>query len=144
VSRIVALLSDFGTRDGYVGAMKGVLLSRCAGARIVDVTHEIPPGDVTAGAFALAQAAEWFPPGSVFLCVVDPGVGSQRRAIACAIGPRLYVAPDNGLLSRLLERGDAVSAHGLRSRWCARPGRSRALAPTGARVAWCTSIASET
>jgi S-adenosylmethionine hydrolase len=113
VSRIVALLSDFGTRDGYVGAMKGVLLSRCAGARIVDVTHEIPPGDVTAGAFALAQAAEWFPPGSVFLCVVDPGVGSQRRAIACAIGPRLYVAPDNGLLSRLLERGDAVSAHGL-------------------------------
>jgi S-adenosylmethionine hydrolase len=110
MTRVVTLLSDFGTRDGYVGAVKGVLLSRCPGATLVDVTHEIPPGDVAAGAFVLGQAAPYFPAGSVHLAVVDPGVGSERRALACAIGDQLYVAPDNGLLTRVLEAEASVLA----------------------------------
>jgi S-adenosylmethionine hydrolase len=111
VSRLVTLLTDFGTRDGYVGAVKGVLLARCPGATLVDVTHEIPPGDVAAGAFVLAQAAPWFPAGTVHVAVVDPGVGSGRRALACAIGEHLYVAPDNGILTRVVEAAERVRAH---------------------------------
>jgi S-adenosylmethionine hydrolase len=111
VSPVVTLLTDFGTRDGYVGAVKGVLLARRPGVTLVDLTHDIPPGDVAAGAFVLGQAAPWFPPGTVHLAVVDPGVGSERRAVACALGAQLYVAPDNGLLTRVLESVDAVRAH---------------------------------
>jgi S-adenosylmethionine hydrolase len=111
VSRVVTLLTDFGTRDGYVAAVKGVLLARCPGAILVDVTHAIPPGDVAAAAFVLAQAAPHFAAGTVHLVVVDPGVGSDRRAIACAIGAQLYVAPDNGVLTRVLEAEESPRAH---------------------------------
>lgn len=99
---LVTLLSDFGSRDGYVGAMRGVILSRCPDARLVDLSHEIPAGDVAAGAYVLRQAAPYFPPGAVHVAVVDPGVGSERRALACESGGHLWVAPDNGLLSLVL------------------------------------------
>jgi S-adenosylmethionine hydrolase len=102
VRGIVTLLTDFGTRDGYVGAVKGVVLSRCPEAHLVDVSHEIPPGDVAAASWVLGQAAPWFPPGTVHLVVVDPGVGSTRRAVALEVAGQRYVAPDNGVLSRVL------------------------------------------
>ena len=119
----VALLSDFGWSDGYVGAMKGAVLAACPEARLVDLTHAIAPGDVRAGARALAQAAPVFPEGTVFLAVVDPGVGSARRGLAAAIDGRLYVAPDNGLLGGVLEAARAVRTFALErpERWRAEP-----------------------
>lgn len=96
---VIALLTDFGTRDHYVGAMRGVIVGICPDATLVDITHEIPPQDVMTAALELAAACRFFPSGTVFLSVVDPGVGSARRAIAAAAGGYTFVAPDNGLLS---------------------------------------------
>lgn len=96
---VIALLTDFGTRDHYVAAMRGIILGICPDAMLVDITHEIPPQDVTAAALELAAVYAFFPSGTVFLCVVDPGVGSARQAIAAAAGGYTFVAPDNGLLS---------------------------------------------
>lgn len=106
-SRVIALLTDFGTADGYVGEIKGALLSRVPDATIVDVTHDIPPQDVDAGRLALARVWRRFPPGTVHLAVVDPGVGGDRAAIAVASDARLLVGPDNGLLSPALLIGGA-------------------------------------
>jgi S-adenosylmethionine hydrolase len=96
---IVALLSDFGTRDHYVGTMKGVLLGICPDAALVDISHEVPPHDVLSGALELAAAYRYFPKATVFLVVVDPGVGSARRGIAAEAGDYKFVAPDNGVLT---------------------------------------------
>lgn len=102
---IVTLLTDFGTRDGYAAAMKGVILSEHPTARIVELTHEVPPQDLVAGAFAWAQSAPWFPAGTVHVGVVDPGVGTSRHVVVVEHGGSLYLAPDNGLLSLLPEPG---------------------------------------
>ena len=107
----VTLLTDFGLRDGHVGAMKGAMLSRNPGLRFVDVSHDLEPGDVAGAAWALRQSAPAFPPGCVHLVVVDPGVGGDRRALACRAGPRRFVAPDNGVLHWVL--GDAPVARSL-------------------------------
>ncbi len=96
---IVTLMSDFGTVDGYVAAMKGALLCVNPRATLVDITHHIPPQDVTEAAFQLATVWSVFPPGTTHLIVVDPGVGSDRRAIAVAAGGHYFVVPDNGLLT---------------------------------------------
>jgi S-adenosyl-L-methionine hydrolase (adenosine-forming) len=96
---VITLLTDFGTADGYVGEIKGVLLARVAGATVVDVTHDIPPQDVEAGRLALARVWRRFPPGTVHLAIVDPGVGGERRALAVESDERALVGPDNGLLS---------------------------------------------
>lgn len=96
---VVTLTTDFGTADGYVGAMKGVLHSRFAGARVVDLTHEVPAHDVVSGAFALATAAPFFPDGTVHVAVVDPGVGGTRRAVVATTPNFHFVGPDNGILS---------------------------------------------
>jgi S-adenosyl-L-methionine hydrolase (adenosine-forming) len=107
----IAFLTDFGTRDHYVGAMKGAALSVCSDATLVDITHDIPPQDVFAGALELAAACPYFPPATIFVAVVDPGVGSTRRAIAAEAGGFRFVAPDNGLLSvalRGLKTGHVV------------------------------------
>jgi S-adenosylmethionine hydrolase len=96
---IVTLTTDFGTRDPFVGVMKGVILSIAPEACLVDLTHEIPPHDVLEGALALEAALGFFPAGTVHLAVVDPGVGSGRRGLAVAAGGQLFVAPDNGLLT---------------------------------------------
>lgn len=101
---IVTLLTDFGTADYFVGAMKGVILSRAPAAAVVDLSHEVPAHDVAAGAFTLLAALDAFPAGTVHVVVVDPGVGSARRGIAAAAGGHLLVGPDNGLLSWALER----------------------------------------
>jgi S-adenosylmethionine hydrolase len=102
----VALLTDFGTRDHYVGAMKGVILAINRKAVIVDITHEIGPQDIGTAAFVLRACYREFPPATVFCCVVDPGVGSNRRAIIAATNGQFFVGPDNGLFSFLF--GDAV------------------------------------
>jgi S-adenosyl-L-methionine hydrolase (adenosine-forming) len=95
--RIITLITDFGTADGYVGAMKGVILGRCPGAVVVDVAHDLPRHDVIAGAYALLQAAPHFPAGTIHLAVVDPGVGGTRQAVVVDGGDQLYVGPDNGI-----------------------------------------------
>ncbi|TFH23714.1 MAG: hypothetical protein E4H03_05485 [Myxococcales bacterium] len=95
----VTLLTDFGARDGYVGAMKGVIVSCCPAAAIHDLTHEIPAGDIREGAFVLAAAAVHFPPGTIHVAVVDPGVGTDRRPLVVMAGGSYFVGPDNGLLS---------------------------------------------
>ncbi len=91
---VIALLTDFGTRDHYVGAMRGVALGICPDASLVDITHHIDPQDILGGALELAAAFRYFPQGTVFLCVVDPGVGSARRGIAAEAGGYKFVAPD--------------------------------------------------
>ena len=96
--KIIGLLSDFGLRDSYVAEMKAVILSICPEARLVDISHEIRKFDVRMGAFVLASAAKSFPDGSIYLAVVDPGVGSERRPLIVQSNKSLYVGPDNGLL----------------------------------------------
>ena len=110
---VLALLTDFGTRDHYVGAMKGAILGVAPTAQIVDITHEVPPGDAFEAAFTLAAAQGAFPPGSVFVVVVDPGVGSERRGLAVAAGPHLFVGPDNGVFSLVLDRRPDARVHAL-------------------------------
>ena len=95
----VALLTDFGTRDHYAGTLKGVVLGICPDATLVDIGHEVPAHDVAAGALELAACYRYFPHGTIFLVVVDPGVGSSRRGIAADTGDYKFVAPDNGVLS---------------------------------------------
>src|SRR5918999_520277 len=95
----IAFLTDFGTRDHYVGAMKGAALSICPDATLVDISHDIAPHDILGGAVALAAAFKYFPPGTIFVAVVDPGVGSARRGIAATAADYRFVAPDNGLLT---------------------------------------------
>ncbi len=107
------MLTDFGTSDGYVAAMKAVILNINPRVVIVDVTHEIPPQDVRSGAFVLNTVYRYFPPGTIHLMVVDPGVGSERAGVAVDTGEALYVAPDNGLLSYLLADKRAPAAHGI-------------------------------
>lgn len=101
---IVTLLTDFGTRDYFVGAMKGALLSVNPEAQIVDITHEVAPHDVEEAAFTLLAAYETFPAGTVHVAVVDPGVGSARRAIAVESAGQLFVGPDNGVFGHVYER----------------------------------------
>ena len=99
LSPIVTLTSDFGTSDSYVAEMKGVLLHRCPRARLVDVTHEIPPHDIVAGSLALERALSIFPPGTIHLAVVDPGVGGSRKLIVCTVAKQTVICPDNGLIT---------------------------------------------
>lgn len=99
---IVTLLTDFGTADGYVAEMKGALLRQIPSAVLVDVAHDLAPGDVVAAAYVLGRAWRAFPEGTVHLAVVDPGVGTPRRALAGEAGGHRFVAPDNGLLTSVL------------------------------------------
>lgn len=106
--RRITLLTDFGTADGYVGAMKGVIATIAPFAVVDDITHDIPPGDVRGAAWALRNVALRYPPDTVHMIVVDPGVGSSRRALAGHVHGRYVVAPDNGVLSFLLDEADAA------------------------------------
>jgi hypothetical protein len=102
------LLTDFGTIDPYVASMKGVLLSRADNITVVDITHEIAPQDVMGGAMVLAEAARWFPPSTVHIAVVDPGVGTAREPIAVRSGTHLFVGPNNGLLALAVRHPEEV------------------------------------
>ena len=96
---VITLTTDFGLVDPFVGIMKGVIAGRAPGATVIDVTHGIPPQDVRAGALVLRHAVPYFPPGSVHVAVVDPGVGTERRALCVETATGWLVGPDNGVLS---------------------------------------------
>ncbi len=112
---IITLTTDFGLRDPFVGIMKGVILGICREARLVDLTHEVAPQDVLEGLLAVESAWRFFPPGSIHLAVIDPGVGSARRALGLSAGGHYFVGPDNGVFTFALEAGDwsAVSIEAL-------------------------------
>src|ERR1700682_2085011 len=124
---VIALLTDFGTRDHYAGTMKGVALGICPDATLVDISHDVPPHDVVAAALELAAAYRVFPPGTIFLVVVDPGVGSTRRAIAADAGDYKLVAPDNGVLTLVLDEHPPKRIVELTQRQEARPTGSRTV-----------------
>jgi len=108
---LLTLLTDFGTSDYYVAAVKGTVLRLAPGSQIVDISHEVPSGDIATGAFLLSAAAPWFPEGTVHLAVVDPGVGSRRRILVARTATSWLVLPDNGLLTLL--RGTVQSIHSV-------------------------------
>ncbi len=110
---LIALLTDFGTRDWYVASMKAVIAGIAPDARVIDISHEIPMGNVAAGAFALLACHSYFPDDTVFLAVVDPGVGSERLPVIARADRYLFVGPDNGLLSGCLERAGKVAVREL-------------------------------
>ncbi|MEH2357774.1 SAM hydrolase/SAM-dependent halogenase family protein [Nostoc sp.] len=107
---LVTLLSDFGDRDVYVSIMKGVIAQINPRLRVVDLTHQIPPQDIAAARFSLMNAYAHFPVGTVHLAVVDPGVGSKRRAIAVEFAQGFLVGPDNGIFSGILSQSPAIAA----------------------------------
>ncbi len=105
---LVTLLTDFGTADGYVGAMKGVLYSRAPGTRVVDISHEIPAHDIGAAAHALTNTVPYFPAGTIHVCVVDPGVGGERKAVIVVRNDQILVGPDNGVFALVAPRPQAA------------------------------------
>ncbi len=110
MSRTIALLTDFGLNDVYVGVMKGVMRSIAPDAEFIDITHAVAPQSVRGGALALKHSYHYFPDGTVFLVVVDPGVGSKRRAVLVEAGSYRFIAPDNGVLSYALNDFENVQA----------------------------------
>jgi S-adenosyl-L-methionine hydrolase (adenosine-forming) len=110
---LITLLTDFGAGDGYVGVMKGVILRIAPDARIVDISHEVGPQDIAAGAFILQRAYRYFPPDTIHVAVVDPGVGSARRGIALDTAHGRFVGPDNGLFTYPLAGAGTPAAYEL-------------------------------
>ena len=113
---IVTLITDYGTQDHYVGALKGVILGFAPDIRIVDVTHEIEPHNVAHGAFVLRQTWPWYPPDTVHLAIVDPGVGSERRTILGRYAGQYVVAPDNGLVTFVHREMAGEALHAVENR----------------------------
>src|SRR5260221_6457383 len=100
---LIALLTDFGTSDPYVGVMKGVMANRCPDAQFIDITHAVMPQNVWEAGYLLRSAYRYFPPHTVFLVVIDPGVGTARNALAIKTDHGFYVGPDNGVLNALFD-----------------------------------------
>jgi S-adenosylmethionine hydrolase len=113
---LVSLLTDFGSLDPFVGEMKAVILSICPETRIIDLTHQVQKFNVRSGSFLLAGAAAYFPPGTIHVGVVDPGVGSSRRAIVLQSRRAVYVGPDNGLLVPAAQREGILHVYELTNR----------------------------
>jgi S-adenosylmethionine hydrolase len=137
---VITLLTDFGLTDPFAGIMKGVIAAEFPAALIIDLCHGIPPQSVAEAAFWLERSYAWFPPGSVHVAVVDPGVGSARRILALAAQDHYFLAPDNGLLATSLLAGAATVREvdlervGLRPRSATFHGRD-VFAPLAARLA---------
>lgn len=110
---VIALMTDFGLEDAFVGVMKGVIATICRSARVIDLTHAISAQNVRQAAFHLDRSIGYFPDETIFVCVVDPGVGTTRRAIGVEAGPYRFVAPDNGLLTPVFERWPDARCHEL-------------------------------
>jgi S-adenosylmethionine hydrolase len=139
---VVVLLSDFGTRDDAIGILRGVVLSIARDATIVDLTHDVPRFDVAEGARLLADAPGVFPEGTVFVCVVDPGTGNERRAIAIRLkNGRFLVGPDNGLLGLAADKWGVEEAREIKNPRFLRTGTPQTshgrdvFAPAGAMIA---------
>jgi S-adenosylmethionine hydrolase len=138
---IITLTTDFGTADAYVGVMKGVILRFAPHVTLVDISHEVPPQDVSTAAFLLYQAELFFPADTVHVVVVDPGVGSARRALAVRTGSGMFVAPDNGVLTHILTHSTGYEAYSLTrpEYWLPNPSNTfhgrDIFAPVAARLA---------
>ncbi|MFP4475204.1 MAG: S-adenosyl-l-methionine hydroxide adenosyltransferase family protein [Desulfatibacillaceae bacterium] len=136
---VVTLLTDFGLGQEYVGVMHGVILGICPLARIVDISHNLPPQDVGEAADMLAASWRYFPTGTVHVAVVDPGVGSTRAVIAAAHGGHCFVAPDNGLLSKILDANSSIRKVTKEGLFLPEPGNTfhgrDVFAPVGAHIA---------
>jgi hypothetical protein len=120
---VIALTTDFGLQDAYVGLMKGVILGICPSAQIVDLTHGVPPQNLLCGAMVLESAFRYFPAGTIHVGVVDPGVGSERRGICLRVSKQWFIGPDNGLISLALASESEVEAWWLNNPayWLANP-----------------------
>src|SRR5436309_1238568 len=118
---VIALLTDFGTRDHYAGTMKAVVLGICPDVTLVDISHDIPPHDTLTAALELAASYKYFSSGTIFLVVVDPGVGSGRRGLAAETGDHRFVAPDNGVLTAVFQESPPKRIVELTERRYARP-----------------------
>lgn len=114
-SPIITLTTDFGLKDWFVGAMKGVIWSICPRVQIADISHDVPPGQIAAGAFVLASACQYFPRGTIHVAVIDPGVGSRRAALVAQTRAGFFIGPDNGVLSIALEREPPIQVRHLRN-----------------------------
>lgn len=110
-SPVIALLTDFGWSSWYIGVMKGVVCSINPSARIIDLCHNVSLHDVREGGFILGNSFRYFPEGTIFLCIVDPGVGGKRRNLIAETGSHYFVAPDNGILSSVFEKEPARSVY---------------------------------
>lgn len=104
MNKAIVLLTDFGHKDHYAGVIKGVIASIAPQASLIDLCHEVPPQDIRSGAYLLGVSYRFFPKGSIFLSVVDPGVGTDRRIVMAQLGDWYFVNPDNGLLTLVGER----------------------------------------
>jgi S-adenosylmethionine hydrolase len=105
---VITLLTDFGIRDGYPGVMKGVIWKIAPEVQIADISHAIRPQNIYHGALALKRTTRYFPPGTIHVAVVDPGVGTARRPIGLHLGEHYYIGPDNGLFTLVLEQADEL------------------------------------
>lgn len=138
---VLTLTTDFGLQDHYVASMKGVILGVNPATPIVDVTHEIPPFSILSGAYAISQAAPCFPPNSVHIVVVDPGVGTARRPILLQAGGQVFIGPDNGVFSLVARADESSKCFEITRRDLMRPEVSATFhgrdifAPVGAAVA---------
>lgn len=110
---VIALLTDFGEADGYVAALKGIILGICPDVRFIDVSHQIRPRAIDQGAYVLGTVYPYLPAGTIYLGVVDPGVGTARRALAVAVPRAILVGPDNGLFSDVLAAHDGETGESL-------------------------------
>lgn len=138
---VIALLTDFGLDNHYVGVMKGVIAGACPDAVVIDITHGVPPQDVMTAAIELHAAIPYFPPQTIFVVVVDPGVGTARRALAARAQGQQFIGPDNGVFDLVLRRGEPLAAYELHPSGAFRPavgrtfeGRDR-FAPAAASLA---------
>jgi S-adenosylmethionine hydrolase len=138
---LITLTSDFGPSSPYIAQMKGVILSHCRDVDLIDITHAIGPQNIREGAVVLADTTPRFPPGTIHVAVVDPGVGTARRLLFAVIGEQRYLAPDNGLLSHLISRESPQLLVALENRAFWLPHVSRTfhgrdiLAPVAAHLA---------
>lgn len=123
---IITLLTDFGGRDGYAGIMKGMVMSCDPDLKVVDLTHEIEPFAITSAAYVLYSAWDYFPQGTVFCVVVDPGVGTSRRIVVASVKERTVIAPDNGVISLLYRMYPGFQVFSLKNDHPALPGRPSA------------------
>ncbi|MFQ5597252.1 MAG: S-adenosyl-l-methionine hydroxide adenosyltransferase family protein [Nitrospiria bacterium] len=108
---LITLTTDFGLRDYFVGAVKGVLLQKMPSARIVDITHDLPRHDIISGAYVINEAYRYFPRGSIHFVVVDPGVGTRRRKLVVSYHHHYFISPDNGILTYILEQDESRVFH---------------------------------
>jgi len=150
MTNLVALYTDFGINDPYVGQLKGVVKSLNPGAELLDLSHDSSAFDVSSASYLLAKSARTLPTGTVVIAVVDPGVGSERAALAVRTGTgRVYVAPDNGLLTEVLAREGLTEARLIQNKDLFLPGEASStfhgrdiFAPVGARLAAGTALES--